>query len=122
VTCLAYKGETVVQGDTEGMLKIWFTTGVSCIATNNGPMKKILFSPMREKKLLLALHVDGVSLFDLNKVSASECLVGNSADLLRCFMDIYYVTIFEKKVFITYNLFFIIIYIRGPRRESFSQS
>ncbi|XP_071448701.1 WD repeat-containing protein 11-like [Hetaerina americana] len=69
VTCIAFKSDTVVQGDADGTLNVWDLKGRLSrnISTGRGCLKRLRFAPGKGNLKLLALFSDGVDLYDLKK-------------------------------------------------------
>lgn len=69
ISCLANKGELIVQGDVEGNLHVYYLKArkYSVISTSRGSIKKICFAPGDGNMKLLVLYVDGVLLLNLNE-------------------------------------------------------
>ena len=70
ISCLAYKGEQILQGDLEGNLHIFYLKArkYSVIPTGRGAIRKMRFAPGDSNMKLLVLYGDGVLLLNLNEV------------------------------------------------------
>ncbi|XP_046385283.1 WD repeat-containing protein 11-like [Ischnura elegans] len=83
VTCIAFKSDTVVQGDADGTLNVWDLKGRSSrnISTGRGCVRRLRFAPGKGNLKLLVLFSDGVDLYDLKKPQ------GERTASLRCPRD-----------------------------------
>ncbi|XP_077991912.1 WD repeat-containing protein 11-like isoform X2 [Glandiceps talaboti] len=70
VTCIAWKGDTIVLGDVDGNLSIWdLKARVSrAVPTHRGWIKKIKFAPGKGNHKLLVLYNDGMDVWDTKDV------------------------------------------------------
>lgn len=71
ITCIAWKGETMVLGDVDGNLNLWdLKARVSrAVPTHRGWIRKLKFAPGRGNMKLLVLYNDGVDIWDAKDVS-----------------------------------------------------
>ncbi|XP_065339644.1 WD repeat-containing protein 11-like [Cloeon dipterum] len=69
VTCIAFKNDLIVQGDSDGLLNIWDLKARSSrnVHTSRGWVKKMRFAPGKGNLRLLLLYNDGVDIIDLKK-------------------------------------------------------
>jgi len=69
VTCLAWKGDWIVTGDTAGSLHLWdLKAKVSrSILTHHGAAKQLIFDGVHGSTRFLALFDDGVDVWDASK-------------------------------------------------------
>ena len=69
ITCIAWKSDVIVRGDSEGNINVWDvrTRTARSVATNRGAVKKIRFAPGRGnlKILVLSANGDAVSIWDV---------------------------------------------------------
>lgn len=70
VTCIAFKNDLIVQGDSDGLLNIWDLKARSSrnVHTSRGWVKKMRFAPGKGNLRLLLMYNDGVDIIDLKKV------------------------------------------------------
>ncbi|XP_077868471.1 WD repeat-containing protein 11 [Saccoglossus kowalevskii] len=70
VTCIAWKGDTIVLGDVDGNLSIWdLKARVSrAVPTHRGWIKKIKFAPGKGNHKLIVLYNDGMDIWDTKDV------------------------------------------------------
>ncbi|CAH1783668.1 unnamed protein product [Owenia fusiformis] len=70
ITCIAWKGDTMVLGDVDGNLNLWdLKARVSrAVPTHRGWIKKVKFGPGRGNNKLLVLYNDGVDIWDTKEV------------------------------------------------------
>lgn len=73
VTCLGFKANQIVQGDTEGVLNMWDLKARSSrnVPTNRGPIRYLRFAPGKQNLKLLILYNDGIDIIDLKQVILS---------------------------------------------------
>ena len=71
ITCIAWKGDTMVLGDVDGNLNLWdLKARVSRpVPTHRGWVKKVKFAPGRGNQKLLVLYNDGLDIWDAKDVS-----------------------------------------------------
>ena len=89
ITCISWKSDHIVRGDSEGNLNIWDvrTKTSRNITTKRGFVKKIRFAPGRGNMKLLVLHVDSVSIWDvkeaeiINELRSPKDLVSKPTDI-----------------------------------------
>ncbi|XP_043912007.1 WD repeat-containing protein 11 [Protopterus annectens] len=76
ITCIAWKGDTVVLGDVDGNLTFWdLKERISRnIPTHRGWVKKIRFAPGKGNQKLLALFNDGVEIWDAKEIQMVSSL------------------------------------------------
>ena len=69
ITCIAWKSDLIVRGDSEGNLNVWDvrTRTARSVATNRGAVKKVRFAPGRGNLKILVMNSSGdaVSVWDV---------------------------------------------------------
>ncbi|XP_003963749.1 WD repeat-containing protein 11 [Takifugu rubripes] len=81
ITCIAWKGDTLVLGDIDGNLNFWdlkarLSRG---IPTHRGWVKKIRFAPGKGNQKLLVMYADGAEVWDTKDVQmVSSMRVGRN--------------------------------------------
>jgi len=85
ITCIAWKGETMVLGDVDGNLNLWdLKARVSrSVPTHRGWIRKIKFAPGRGNMKLLVLYHDGIDIFDTKEVNLLLSSVKCPRDLAK---------------------------------------
>lgn len=89
ITCISWKSDHIVRGDSEGNLNIWDvrTKTSRNITTKRGFIKKIRFAPGRGNMKLIVLHVDTVAIWDvkeaeiINELRTPKDLVSKPIDI-----------------------------------------
>ncbi|KAF4019301.1 hypothetical protein G4228_010731 [Cervus hanglu yarkandensis] len=76
ITCIAWKGDTLVLGDMDGNLNFWDLKGrVSRgIPTHRSWVKKIRFAPGKGNQKLIAMYNDGAEVWDSKEVQMVSSL------------------------------------------------
>uniref|UniRef100_A0A2K6FMQ2 WD repeat domain 11 n=1 Tax=Propithecus coquereli TaxID=379532 RepID=A0A2K6FMQ2_PROCO len=76
ITCIAWKGDTLVLGDMDGNLNFWDLKGrVSRgIPTHRSWVKKIRFAPGKGNQKLIAMYNDGAEVWDTKEVQMVSSL------------------------------------------------
>ncbi|XP_048362514.1 WD repeat-containing protein 11 [Sphaerodactylus townsendi] len=76
ITCIAWKGDTLVLGDVDGNLNFWdLKARVSRgIPTHRGWVKKIRFAPGKGNQKLIAMYNDGAEVWDTKEVQMVSSL------------------------------------------------
>eukprot|EP00058_Branchiostoma_floridae_P022847 XP_002608337.1 hypothetical protein BRAFLDRAFT_126223 [Branchiostoma floridae] len=66
ITCIAWKGDTMVLGDVDGNINIWdLKAKISrAVPTHRGWIKKLKFAPGRGNQKILVLYNDGAEVWD----------------------------------------------------------
>ncbi|XP_071948596.1 WD repeat-containing protein 11-like [Antedon mediterranea] len=79
VTCIAWKQDLMVLGDTEGNLNLWDIKGKISrnVPTHRGWLKKLKFAPGKGNMRLMILWNDGVDIWDTNAITRISGLRGN---------------------------------------------
>eukprot|EP00092_Neocalanus_flemingeri_P029430 GFUD01031956.1.p1 GENE.GFUD01031956.1~~GFUD01031956.1.p1 ORF type:complete len:979 (+),score=386.47 GFUD01031956.1:514-3450(+) len=70
ITCICWKSDMIVRGDTEGNVNIWNmkTRQSKNIHTGRGKVKRICFSPGKNNMKILVLYEDGVQIWDVKEL------------------------------------------------------
>uniref|UniRef100_A0ABI7WRX8 WD repeat domain 11 n=1 Tax=Felis catus TaxID=9685 RepID=A0ABI7WRX8_FELCA len=76
ITCIAWKGDTLVLGDMDGNLNFWDLKGrVSRgIPTHRSWVRKIRFAPGKGNQKLIAMYSDGAEVWDTKEVQMVSSL------------------------------------------------
>uniref|UniRef100_A0A5F9CXV1 WD repeat-containing protein 11 n=1 Tax=Oryctolagus cuniculus TaxID=9986 RepID=A0A5F9CXV1_RABIT len=76
ITCIAWKGDTLVLGDVDGNLNFWDLKGrVSRgIPTHRSWVRKIRFAPGKGNQKLIAMYNDGAEVWDTKEVQMVSSL------------------------------------------------
>lgn len=76
ITCIAWKGDTLVLGDMDGNLNFWDLKGrVSRgIPTHRSWVRKIRFAPGKGNQKLIAMYNDGAEVWDTKEVQMVSSL------------------------------------------------
>ncbi|KAF6112264.1 WD repeat domain 11 [Phyllostomus discolor] len=76
ITCIAWKGDMLVLGDTDGNLNFWDLKGrVSRgIPTHRSWVRKIRFAPGKGNQKLIAMYSDGAEVWDTKEVQMVSSL------------------------------------------------
>nr|XP_060624526.1 WD repeat-containing protein 11 isoform X1 [Anolis sagrei ordinatus] len=76
ITCIAWKGDTLVLGDVDGNLNFWdLKARVSRgIPTHRGWVRKIRFAPGKGNQKLIAMYNDGAEVWDTKEVQMVSSL------------------------------------------------
>ncbi|XP_026525467.1 WD repeat-containing protein 11 [Notechis scutatus] len=76
ITCIAWKGDTLVLGDVDGNLNFWdLKARVSRgIPTHRGWVRKIRFAPGKGNQKLIAIYNDGAEVWDTKEVQMVSSL------------------------------------------------
>uniref|UniRef100_H2MDP5 WD repeat-containing protein 11 n=1 Tax=Oryzias latipes TaxID=8090 RepID=H2MDP5_ORYLA len=83
ITCIAWKGDTLVLGDVDGNLNFWdlkarLSRG---IPTHRGWVKKIRFAPGKGNQKLLVMYTDGAEVWDTKEVQmVSSMRIGRNVN------------------------------------------
>lgn len=85
MTCIAFKNDLIVQGDSDGLLNIWDLKARSSrnVHTSRGWVKKMRFAPGKGNLRLLLMYNDGVDIIDLKKVG--RLILELKSKLTGCF-------------------------------------
>jgi len=70
ITCISWKSDMIVRGDTEGNVNIWNmkTRQSKNIHTGRGMVKRMSFSPGKNNMKILVLYEDGVQIWDVKEL------------------------------------------------------
>ncbi|XP_015672733.1 WD repeat-containing protein 11 [Protobothrops mucrosquamatus] len=76
ITCIAWKGDTLVLGDVDGNLNFWdLKARVSRgIPTHRGWVRKIRFAPGKGNQKLIAIYNDGAEVWDTKEIQMVSSL------------------------------------------------
>ncbi|KAK2170890.1 hypothetical protein NP493_1127g02083 [Ridgeia piscesae] len=92
ITCIVWKGETLVLGDADGNLNLWdLRARVSrAVPTHRGAVKKLRFAPGRGNMMLLVLYGDGADVWDTRELEPIFCphiLPPKASLTLKCLLQ-----------------------------------
>uniref|UniRef100_A0A6I8Q846 WD repeat-containing protein 11 n=1 Tax=Xenopus tropicalis TaxID=8364 RepID=A0A6I8Q846_XENTR len=78
ISCIAWKGDTLVLGDVDGNLNFWDLKGrVSRgVPTHRNGVKKIRFAPGKGNQKLIVLYNDGAEVWDTKEIQMVSSLRG----------------------------------------------
>jgi len=70
ITCISWKADMIVRGDTEGNVNIWNmkTRQSKNIHTGRGMVKRMSFSPGKNNMKIIVLYEDGVQIWDVKEM------------------------------------------------------
>ena len=70
ITCISWKSDMIVRGDTEGNVNIWNmkTRQSKNIHTGRGVVKRIRSSPGKNNMKIIVLYEDGVQIWDVKEM------------------------------------------------------
>jgi len=70
ITCICWKSDMIVRGDTEGNVNIWNmkTRQSKNIHTGRGMVKRMSFSPGKNNMKIIVLYEDGVQIWDVKEM------------------------------------------------------
>nr|XP_033797128.1 WD repeat-containing protein 11 isoform X1 [Geotrypetes seraphini] len=76
ITCIAWKGDTLVLGDVDGNLNFWDLKARMSrgIPTHRSWVKKIRFAPGKGNQKLIAMYHDGAEVWDTKEVQMASSL------------------------------------------------
>ncbi|XP_078587664.1 WD repeat-containing protein 11-like isoform X3 [Branchiostoma floridae x Branchiostoma japonicum] len=89
ITCIAWKGDTMVLGDVDGNINIWdLKAKISrAVPTHRGWIKKLKFAPGRGNQKILVLYNDGAEVWDAKEVSWNKQICVEMVSSVKCPRD-----------------------------------